>query len=432
MSTSYNFRKTTRPTGAANVAPPRRRHATTGTGRRRSASASLPSASRGLLLAARLRRAAAARHAGDGSAGDHGVLRTVARHRAAPHCSSLTARHAFLRSAHHRHERRLEKRGSPPSPRARAPGELPLAAHGPFGPHRGVHERYSTKHEADRLPLARALSPQTGATPHAARRFLGGLRRRRFLGANFRTPSLLGGSGGAMASSNGKRGGAGRTHARTAGEAGDDAGFRASRRAGFQAVSRRLRMLPRCRFRRGFGREWRPGCGRAGRRRIAPSPPLYPRPQRVFLRLDFTNQIFPDFSPLDITTHHHDGLRCVGAHRAPEVPDTPGDNSVAAEGESPELPPLLETVCATLAFARPKMPVFFFGLLRLFGRLSDDHLGRDGVGLGGGMLGKRVVHTAVRTGCAAGVFGFVLHFGKTVFTVLAGLHLAEHHFFSIF
>ena len=37
-----------------------------------------------------------------------------------------------------------------------------------------------------------------------------------------------------MASSNGKRGGAGRTHARTAGEAGEDAGFRASRRAGFQ------------------------------------------------------------------------------------------------------------------------------------------------------------------------------------------------------
>ena len=163
MSTSYNFRRTTRPTGAPNVAPPRRRHATTGTGRRPSASASLPSASRGLLLAARLRRAAAARHAGDGSAGDHGVLRTVARHRAAPHRSSLTARHAFLRSAHHRHERRLEKRGSPPSPRARAPGELPLAAHRPFGPHRGVYERYSTKHEADRLPLARALSPQTGA-----------------------------------------------------------------------------------------------------------------------------------------------------------------------------------------------------------------------------------------------------------------------------
>ena len=89
-------------------------------------------APRGLLLAARLRRAAAARHAGDGSAGDHGVLRTVARHRAAPHCSSLTARHAFLRSARHRHERRLEKRGSPPSPRARAPGELPLAANRPF------------------------------------------------------------------------------------------------------------------------------------------------------------------------------------------------------------------------------------------------------------------------------------------------------------
>ena len=109
----------------------------------------------------------------------------------------------------------------------------PLAAHGPFGPHRGVYERYSTKHEADRLPLARALSPQTGATPHAARRFLGGLRRRRFLGANFRTPSLLGGSGGAMASSNGKRGGAGRTHARAAHEAGDDADFRASCRAGF-------------------------------------------------------------------------------------------------------------------------------------------------------------------------------------------------------
>ena len=96
-TTSYNFRRTTRPTGAANVAPPRRRHATTGTGRRTSASASLPSASRGLLLAARLRRAAAARHAGDGSAGDHGVLRTVARHRAAPHCSSLTT-HAALSS----------------------------------------------------------------------------------------------------------------------------------------------------------------------------------------------------------------------------------------------------------------------------------------------------------------------------------------------
>ena len=48
------------------------------------------------------------------------------------------------------------------------------------------------------------------------------------------------------------------------------------------------------------------------------------------------------------------------------------------------------------------------------------------------MLGDRADATAVRDGCAAGVFGFVLHFGQTVFTVLAGLHLAEHYFFSIF